>query len=113
MFTTSLNNGGHGALVESYENNASWYRIYSDGWCEQGGTETPTNTIPLDINLLKTMKDTNYHAIGSFYLTVATGAFSYYYGQIANMTTSSFQIRSIKANDNCTGVSWEVKGYIS
>ena len=24
-------------IVETYQNGISWYRVYSDGWCEQGG----------------------------------------------------------------------------
>lgn len=27
-------------IVETYQNGASWYRLYSDGWIEQGGTLT-------------------------------------------------------------------------
>lgn len=26
-----------GILTESYKNGSSWYRVYADGWCEQGG----------------------------------------------------------------------------
>lgn len=35
------------AVVESYNNGYSWYRLYSDGWCEQGGRtlfNVPNNT---------------------------------------------------------------------
>lgn len=31
-------------IVETYRNGASWYRIYSDGWCEQGGSIVVSNT---------------------------------------------------------------------
>lgn len=24
-------------VVETYQNDTSWYRVWSDGWCEQGG----------------------------------------------------------------------------
>lgn len=27
-------------IIENYVNGTSWYRIYSDGWCEQGGNLT-------------------------------------------------------------------------
>lgn len=30
-------------LVKKYKNGTQWYNWYSDGWCEQGGTITPTN----------------------------------------------------------------------
>lgn len=27
----------HGEIVERYQNGPTWYRLYADGWCEQGG----------------------------------------------------------------------------
>ncbi len=48
-------------IVETYVNGTSWYRVYSDGWCEQGGTITAAT----NISLLKSFKDTNYTAVTS------------------------------------------------
>ena len=31
----------HGQLVSSHQDGNRWYRIYQDGWCEQGGREVP------------------------------------------------------------------------
>nr|DAK54653.1 MAG TPA: hypothetical protein [Caudoviricetes sp.] len=39
---TNVNAASRGYVVDSYYNNSVWYRIYSDGWCEQG---FPDNTI--------------------------------------------------------------------
>lgn len=39
---TDVNAASRGYVVDSYYNNSVWYRIYSDGWCEQG---FPDNTI--------------------------------------------------------------------
>ena len=50
-----------GILTESYVNGSSWYRVYSDGWCEQGG-ESTTNTV----TLLKNYTNTNYNVQISF-----------------------------------------------
>ena len=48
-------------VVETYVNGTSWYRVYSDGWCEQGGQLTTTNAnTTVTVNLLKTFVDTNY-----------------------------------------------------
>lgn len=33
---TNVNAASRGYVVDSYYNNSVWYRIYSDGWCEQG-----------------------------------------------------------------------------
>lgn len=35
---TSVNAASRGYVVESYRNGTDWYRIYSDGWIEQGGS---------------------------------------------------------------------------
>ncbi len=46
-------------VTEVYRNGTSWYRVYSDGWCEQGGVVSAT-TSQTTITLLKTYSDTNY-----------------------------------------------------
>ena len=43
-------------VTETYKNGASWYRVWSDGWCEQGGYCGSNG----DYTFLKTFKDTNY-----------------------------------------------------
>ena len=47
-------------VIETYVNGLSWYRIYADGWCEQGGRLGGTVDSFRTINLLKTYRDTNY-----------------------------------------------------
>lgn len=44
-------------VVEAYNNGSNWYRIYSDGWCEQGGKYYNNNTA---VTFLKPFKDTNF-----------------------------------------------------
>jgi len=57
-------NTGKSVLVESYTDpdTHQWYRVYSDGWCEQGGTAKLNNS-PLTISLIKGYKDTTYDVI--------------------------------------------------
>lgn len=51
-----------GLLVESYSNGASWYRVYSDGWCEQGGViESLAGGSSSSVVFLKEYKDTTYY----------------------------------------------------
>jgi hypothetical protein len=54
-------------LVEKKEptdNDPSWYNLYSDGWCEQGGKVSITTlNQSITVNLLKPFKDTNYTAM--------------------------------------------------
>ena len=48
-------------IVETYVNGTSWYRVYSDGWCEQGGeTSNSTTADGRSIAYLKTFANTNY-----------------------------------------------------
>lgn len=55
-------------LIDSYVNGTSWYRVYSDGWCEQGGTGSSVATDKSVVySLLLPYSNTNYSsfAIGS------------------------------------------------
>ena len=63
MFNTSLNNPTKGRLIESYQNGDSWYRLYSDGWCEQGGLTGGIGANWTSVNLIKPFKETNYKVI--------------------------------------------------
>lgn len=47
-------------IVETYQNGTSWYRVYSDGWIEQGGKSTTGNTV----TLLKSYSNSNYTCVG-------------------------------------------------
>lgn len=49
-------------VVETYKNGDSWYRVYSDGWCEQGGTGTNNASAvgTITTTLLKTYVDNTY-----------------------------------------------------
>ena len=53
----------HGTLVKSYVNGTSWYRIYSDGWCEQGGVigAGTSGTVSVKVTLVIPYKDSNYN----------------------------------------------------
>ena len=57
---------GKSVLIESYTdpNTHQWYRVYSDGWCEQGGYINTSNSVT-DWNLLKPYIDTNYTVVAS------------------------------------------------
>ena len=45
-------------MTSTYSSGTSWYRIWSDGWIEQGGRITSAGIT--SITLLKPHKDTNY-----------------------------------------------------
>ena len=50
----------HGQIVESYTDGTIWYRLYSDGWIEQGGYSKRGNTTT-NITYIKEFIDTNYN----------------------------------------------------
>lgn len=53
-------------VVETYQNGTEWYRVYSDGWIEQGGLVVSNLTISgnssqlVTIDLLREFKDEKY-----------------------------------------------------
>ena len=53
-------------VVESWCEGSSWYRVWSDGWIEQGGYYNDATTSDwAEIQLYKPYKDTNYLALCS------------------------------------------------
>lgn len=96
-------------VVENYVNGTSWYRVWSDGWCEQGGyiASTANDTI---YYLLKQMRDTNY----MMNITAIVNNWSGGLNSIYDLTTSSFKVwTSDDGTFNPCPLKWEVKGYIA
>lgn len=54
---------GVGVILASYTSGTSWYRKWSDGWVEQGGTFT--SLYDQAVTLIVPMKDTNYTILTS------------------------------------------------
>ena len=86
-------------IVETYINGNSWYRVWSDNWCEQGG-KIDVSTSTTTISLLKEFKDNNY----TIFMCPSTG-----YAFITSRSTDSF-VADVSANAT---VDWRVQGYIS
>lgn len=76
----------------------SWYVIYSNGWCEQGG-RLSVSTSTTTITLLKSYIDTNYNIS----MTGSVG-----YPWVTSRTVNSF-VADTSANAT---VDWKTKGYI-
>jgi hypothetical protein len=97
--TTSTASGSRVAVVvQNYKNGTSWYRVWSDGWIEQGGRLTTTS-----VTFLKAFSDTNY--------TVTTGWIRNTSNQnnivLKEMTAKGFVIPTL---DSGTGM-WYACGY--
>lgn len=87
----------------------SWYVLYNDGWCEQGGIAKSATTGVATVSLLKPYKSTNYTRL----LTLGDrldGAQWVIYP--TNKTTTSFGASSPLTGYEL-GFDWETKGYIS
>lgn len=54
------NNAGFVHIIETYHNGSDYYRIYSDGWCEQGGYMAK-EAASTDVTYFKEFTDTNYN----------------------------------------------------
>jgi len=101
MNNSSLNNP---YLIEKYQNGDSWYRIYSNGWCEQGGIATTNN---VKFNFLIEFKDTDYNIQASS-VTSATPP-----------SSDCYLIFNLKDKDGAKLIgrpfpaSWRACGYVS
>ena len=110
---TDLSNvpNSKGILEESYVNGTSWYRVYSDGWCEQGGTFTGTFNNASTFSLLKAFKDTNYTIVGNAHnssnlsatWSCVTKGQDYFTGETSRGTSSNYAY---------TTLDWVAYGYI-
>ena len=59
---TDLSNCTRPHIVETYSNGFSWYRVYSDGWCEQGGCVQPSSsTLNYQVVFIKPFINNNYN----------------------------------------------------
>ena len=54
------NHDADATVVESYRNGTEWYRVWSDGWLEQGGYFEKARDTALTVTFLKPYADTNY-----------------------------------------------------
>ncbi|WP_086253648.1 hypothetical protein [Campylobacter sp. P091] len=100
-------------IIETYNNTStgSWYRVWSDKWCEQGGF-APNTTIRHDtVTLLKPYKDTKY----CIYTSHMGGKWEAWWASdetITDVTTNSFKMNTQK-NNTATCRNWKTCGYIA
>lgn len=98
-----------GILVESYVNGASWYRVYSDGWCEQGGEQSvQSGTSPATVTLLKPYINTNY----SLLCTVNGTEYAMATGNHKTETDFKWSTANYQGSGYLYSGSWYTCGYI-
>ena len=95
-------------IVETYVNGTSWYRVYSDGWIEQGGYVTSSGSQGKTVNMLKSFNNTNYTVVGSCEGNGTEG----YSPTFLNKTNSTFLWRTFNSGQGYDkNGSWYACGY--
>lgn len=92
-------------IVETYVNGTSWYNMYSNGWCEQGGY---TTTDGGSVALLVSFIDTNY--------TITTCPITNGSAGVSGVGVGNKQVGSFtlwRGGSPIAGTSWQASGYIS
>lgn len=106
--TSTASSATPAVVVENYVNGTSWYRVWSDGWCEQGGRTTSYSGAGFQtITLLKPMKDTNYTLLNCNNSNASRGE------QRDAYIISTTQIGVGYDGSQSGGAIWKVEGYIS
>jgi len=104
-------------IVETYVNGTSWYRVYSDGWCEQGGiydNGSNSRSYTTNITFLKNFKNADYNisavAVRLDNSIDCVTALGVYDKTVSGITIRTFGISS---TDLSQYLDWVAMGYIS
>lgn len=101
-----LSSVGMKFVIETYENGTSGYRIWSDGYCEQWGSNCSSGTI----TFLKKFADTNIVLTMTRNSPYEGGISSAFHGSWTKIpTTTGFTC----FYDSNTPFSWKASGYLA
>nr|DAI77026.1 MAG TPA: hypothetical protein [Caudoviricetes sp.] len=90
-------------VTKTWRSGTSWYRVWSDGFIEQGGSYTSSDSSKYTITLNKPMTTTYYHCdVTGGYNTPTDRGWGYAYDK----TTSNFKAVVVEPKGM-----WEVHGY--
>lgn len=108
VFTSVDANKPH--IIETYHNGTDWYRVWSDGWCEQGGIKTGVGgNSQYTVTYIKPFNSTNYNLHFSL---LKAGATYDEYGMIQTMTATNFTGWQSNGGSDWS-IIWRACGYIS
>lgn len=97
-------------IIKEYREGTEWYRIYSDGYLEQGGHRNQISTDSyLTISFFVPFKDTNYTFVDTAKLTSATSVVTSS-ASISSMSEST--IKLVQDTNVDSGGIWIASGYI-
>lgn len=94
-------------VVQTYTDaqTGSWYRLWSDGWCEQGG-QVSTSDTSVTLTLLQAYKDTNYS--GTVYNQTSPYTYTYNLSFRPSTTTTATLLTGTADASVCI---WTAQGY--
>lgn len=95
------NNATFPHIIDSYSNGTDWYRVWSDGFCEQAEY---TANASQNVTLLVSYSNSDYTVLATV-LTASPGT-SYYSTKISNKTSTGFTMTG-----NSIGSMWYACGY--
>lgn len=104
-----VDNSATPRIMETYQNGTSWYRVWSDGWCEQGGLATQASG-DVTITLLKPYKDLNY-IISHTAQAIASN--DYVKIGSSNISVSGFTAYWNGDEKSSKSIYWHTMGYIA
>lgn len=104
-------------IVETWHSGTEWCRVWSDGWCEQGGiydNGSQSRQFSATLTFHKSFQNTNY-SVNLTAQGMASDAYGAFGLNAENKQTGSFNANyfSTDAGDGCRYVNWEAKGYIN
>lgn len=103
------------AVVKAYKNGSDWYRLYTDGWCEQGGTfdnGSAARSVSTTITFLNEFEDANYY-IG---FTPVRNSTDPVVGTVGAKNKTAQNIELVYYGNSDSNLArylvWESKGYV-
>lgn len=104
-------------VVETWHEGTEWYRKYSDGWIEQGGTyisqTTGGSTLSATLSLHTPFSNKNYVMVTQSMRSSTINDYSSLYAGAVLKDTSSVQVKLVAANgaQYISGFMWYACGY--
>ena len=109
---TDINKLSRAYIVENYVSGTSWYRVYSDGFCEQGGEAS--NITDTTITFLKPFINTNYNVVVGAYDAFSPDDNQFCTVQWRDKTTTTVRFQAAYQGVLYgTTIDWRASGYIS
>lgn len=99
----NLNSKGIRTVTEAYVNGTEWYRVWSDGWIEQGGFSPSGSYI---VNFLKPFTNANYIALCTFQDEYSANSIS-----VNSRTNTSLILNRGTAATDIRNKAWRACGY--